>query len=1448
MQRANELGMSHISITDHGAMAGHRDFQQAAAEANITPILGLEAYISATDRFDKRANSKRSDGTSAYNHITLLSLNQNGYENLSKLSELAWSEGFYNKPRIDLDLLSDYSDDMVVLSGCLNGLICKSIENDDLDAARRIALHLKSVFNDRFFIEVQSHNPKAMNLALLELADSLKIQPVMASDCHYAREEDLWAEEAMLILSTNPKPEKGLDMSATKGMEMLDKFNYLYPDRKMTFQDYQLFLRSLEQEQNLFKAQGIDRTDIFDNTYEIANMVGDYAMYKGLSLLPEPKTDANARLRSLCNGGLKHRAWNSPEYLKRMELELGIIQSKDFASYFLVVADMIAWAKRNGIMVGPGRGSAAGSLVCYLLGITEIDPLEHNLLFARFINEERNDWPDIDIDLMDTRRNEVKEYLTRKFKHVASISTFTYFKDKGVVRDASRVLGVPLSDVNKVLKTIDTYDDFTNGSESRWFRDQYPDVQKIANYLRGRIRSVGMHAAGIIVSKEPINKYAPIETRRDTSSDVSGRIPVVAYDMGTAEDVGLIKIDLLGLKTLSVIDMTVKTIKERRGIDINLLSIDMEDAAVYTDLSNGFTRGVFQCEAAPYTNLLERMGIDSFAQLVASNALVRPGAMNTVGGDYIARKQGRASVTSVHPIYDEITKDSYGLCLPETQKVLTVNGRKSIKDVVAGDMVMGESGKIGPVVKSWNSGEKEVFDFSTERGVNIQSTADHRVLTSNGYMPIMDAYESNSFICINRNSYEGVLSHRTWEPTILAGLIAEGHLSSHSTYTFCNNDEEILTKYESAAKHIFNISPRRYFNTRAWYISLSQTDRFRAGYHSPSEVAKYIRSLDLEDMDSYSKFIPDLVFGWSIEARLEFLGFYISCDGYISNDCVKITTVSEQLAKDIYELLNSVGILSKIHKRNTGAYDVFIKDFDAYRALLAKYIVGSKRKIVVSAKSTLGPAPKTVRSLWLDSGISQHTFSSNHGFARSSLSPRSNTTLSTLELVEGGHEYFYTRLTGVKSVGIKSVYDIEVLGTNSFITSGLVVHNCIYQEQVMQLCNQLGGMSWSDADKIRKIIGKKKDVHEFDQYRERFVAGASQHITEETAEKIWHTFEAHASYSFNKSHAVAYSTLSYWSAWLKHYYPLEFMLSILVNEKDKETRTDYLIEAKRIGIKVLLPHVNSSSVGFTIDGDAIRFGLSDIKYLSEKLAPRVLNLGPFTSYRDVREKTLQTGTGINSRAIDSMDKVGALEFPDNPLRGDEKDYYYEYLNIPQFTPLGGDEITTMVLKNLDDITDFDEKENFIFYAMVKSIKRGKGWSRVELVDKTGSVGVFHTEHTQIMAGKMYLMLVGNNRIFRYIDLEDIKELDNDPFIRYCRSDELKIPHDKKVVIAFSTRMTRANKHMGTVILSDKEKKLYTASVWPKNYGRALGKLQPGMVVDVSLRQMDDGTLFVQKIN
>ena len=322
--------------------------------------------------------------------------------------------------------------------------------------------------------------------------------------------------------------------------------------------------------------QGIDREDMFESTLEITNKVEEYDIKSGLNLLPVQYKNPDQELANLAFEALEEKrltkAWLGNDiYWQRLDEELSVIRDKKFAPYFLVVRNMINWAKKEGIMVGPGRGSSAGSLLCYLLGITEIDPIEHNLLFFRFINPERNDFPDIDTDIQDSRREEVKDYLVRQYRHVASIATFLQFKDKGVVRDVSRALNIPLSDVNKVLKTVDTWEDYCFSKNSAWFREKYPEVETYGEQLRGRIRGTGIHAAGVVTSKEPIFKYAPLETRNVTGNDE--RIPVVAVDMEEAERIGLIKIDALGLKTLSVLKDTLDIIEEREGKKIDLLNI-----------------------------------------------------------------------------------------------------------------------------------------------------------------------------------------------------------------------------------------------------------------------------------------------------------------------------------------------------------------------------------------------------------------------------------------------------------------------------------------------------------------------------------------------------------------------------------------------------------------------------------------------------------------------------------------------------------------------------------------------------------------------------------------------------------------------------------------------------------------------------------------------------------
>lgn len=383
MKRAKELGITHLAQTNHGTLAGHRHFQRAAEQAGITPILGVEAYISATDRFDRRNKANRQDGTGIYNHIILLAQNEKGLKNLQRASEVAWTEGYYYKPRMDMDLLEQYSEDIIVLSGCMNGLISKAFERGDFEDAENWTKKFVDVFGDRFYIELQDHNPQELNHYLLEIADKYKIKPVITDDCHFADPAQKWLEEAFLILSTKPKKNKEIDMNKAQKMDLLERFNYLYPNRTMTFEHLDIYLADRELREKNLEKQGIIRDDLFDNTVEIAQRIGDYPYHSNLDTIPVISDSHNVLLEK-CRKGMKRRGLEGvQEYEERLERELKVITEKQFEPYFLIVADALQWAKEKGIIVGPGRGSAAGSLVCYVMEITEVDPLKYGLLFER---------------------------------------------------------------------------------------------------------------------------------------------------------------------------------------------------------------------------------------------------------------------------------------------------------------------------------------------------------------------------------------------------------------------------------------------------------------------------------------------------------------------------------------------------------------------------------------------------------------------------------------------------------------------------------------------------------------------------------------------------------------------------------------------------------------------------------------------------------------------------------------------------------------------------------------------------------------------------------------------------------------------------------------------------------------------------------------------------------
>jgi DNA polymerase-3 subunit alpha len=1065
IDRAVELGMPAIAITDHGTLSGHRELHRIAKAKGIKPILGVEGYM-CQDRFDTRDKSERDgDLDLVYNHIVLLAKNQIGLENLNKINEIAWTEGYFKKPRFDFEILEKYAEGIIVTSACPSSVLVKALENNEFAIAKKHIEWFKRVFNNDYYIEVMPHNPAEINKQLIDLADEFGVKVVVTPDCHHSHTDQKEIQEFKLLLNTHVKIDKEHTFEKSKKYtDMMERLDYLYGhDRQITFNEFDIHLLSYEEMKAAMEAQGIDRADIYSNTLEVAEKVGDYGIQEGMDLLPVQYKNPDKELKELALEGLKERGFEgNQEYLDRLDEELQVIKDKKFGPYFLVVRNMITWAKKEGIMVGPGRGSAAGSLLCYVLRITDIDPIKHKLLFFRFINPERNDFPDIDTDIQDSRREEVKDYLVRQYRHVASIATFLSFKDKGVVRDVSRVLNIPLTDVNKVLKLVDTWDEYCTSKTTREFREKYPEVEIYGEQLRGRIRGTGIHAAGVVTSKDPIFRYAPMETRSSTGSDE--RIPVVAVDMEEAEKIGLIKIDALGLKTLSVVKDALEIIKERDGKLIDPLDIPMDDANVYQMLSDGYTKGVFQCEAAPYTNLLVKMGVKNLSELAASNALVRPGAMNTIGKDYIERKHGRQNIGYTHQVLKEFTEETYG--------------------------------------------------------------------------------------CI------------------------------------------------------------------------------------------------------------------------------------------------------------------------------------------------------------------------------------------------------------------------------------------------------LYQEQVMQACVSLGGMSMSEADKVRKIIGKKKDAKEFDVFKDKFVEGASRFVAPNTARDLWHDFEAHAGYSFNKSHAVAYSTLSYWTAWLKYHYPLEFMYSLLKNEKDKDARTEYLIEAKRMGISIKLPHINDSDSDFKIEGKGIRFGLTGIKYISDKIAERYIEARPFNSYAQLEEFTFTKGNGVNSRALQALRIIGAATFNDNPRNEQEiKENLYEYLNLPEFNIT----VPSHYHAFISPIEDYEEKGSFIMMGMVKSIKRAKGWSRVEVLDKTGSVGIFDDENTTIEAGTSYILLANDNRIISAIPVDQIKGSTN-AMIKFLNYKQLPFKDEEMFVVSFKPRITKTGKKMASLTVADTGRNLHSITVFPTSFAKAYMKIEEGTAYKFDLGKTKDGTVILEDIH
>lgn len=654
VDQAYKFDMPALALTDHGNLFGAIDFYQTARKRGIKPIIGCEVYVAPKSRF-KRGKTK---GKETSYHLILLAKNKKGYQNLMELTSLGFLEGFYYNPRLDKDILSQKKEGLIALSGCMKGEIPFLLQQGRYEEARKAAIFYRELYRDDFYLELQDEDiegQKEINQALIELAEELSIPLVATNDVHYLSKEDAKAHDALLCIQTG----KTLEDS-----------------NRLKFSSSNFYFRSPEEMRRLFS----DHPEAISNTVLIAkkcNLELELGRVYLPTYSPPQGYDLDSYLRKLCEEGLSRRyPEKSEEVRQRLEEELSIISKMGYAGYFLIIWDVIHYAREKGIMIGPGRGSAAGSLVAYLLGITNIDPLAYGLLFERFLNPERKAMPDIDIDIQDNRRAEVIEYVKRKYgkDNVAQIITFGTMAARAVVRDVGRVLGMPYGQVDRIAKLISPNAKLKIAiQESRSLKElinkdgKVRTLFEIAQRIEGLTRHASTHAAGIVIAPDRLTRFTPLyRTNKDEIT--------TQYDMRSLESIGLLKMDFLGLKTLNVIQDTLRIIKERRGIQIELDKIPLNDEKTYQLLARGETVGIFQVESKGMQDLIKRLSPEKFEDIIALLALYRPGPLQSgMVDDFINRKQGRSKVEYLHPKLEPILKETYGVILYQEQVMRIAN-------------------------------------------------------------------------------------------------------------------------------------------------------------------------------------------------------------------------------------------------------------------------------------------------------------------------------------------------------------------------------------------------------------------------------------------------------------------------------------------------------------------------------------------------------------------------------------------------------------------------------------------------------------------------------------------------------------------------------------------------------------------------------------------------------
>jgi len=1263
-RRAAENGSPAIALTDHGVMYGAMEFYYAAREHGLTPILGCEAYIAPRGRFERTAREEA--------HVTLLAADFIGYRNLSALVSKGFLEGYYYKPRVDLELLAKHNEGLIVLSGCLSGMVAAPLLRNDFDTAKKAAKTYVDIFGDRFYLEMMRHGmpeEEAINPGLLRIAKELQIPIVATNDSHYLERKDAAAHDVLLCIGT--------------GKTVADT-------NRMRFYSDEFYIKSNEE----MRAAWSDLPEACDATEEIAKRVDIRIPERVFNVpaFPVPQesllteTTAEEYLSQLCEQGLidrygAERARDDKELRERLDYELSVITKMGYASYFLIVWDFIKYAKDRDIPVGPGRGSAVGSIVSYCLRITDLDPLKYNLLFERFLNPDRISMPDIDTDFCVERRDEVIAYVTKKYgeDRVAQIVTFGTMAARAAVRDAGRALGIPLPDVDRVAKMIPSG---PTGLTIGQALEQIPELKTLyrgssemrkwldtAKSIEGLARNAGTHAAGVVISAGPLIDYAPL-AKSDAGINTQ-------YDMTWVERIGLLKMDFLGLRNLTVMKNAVDEIRRTSDPEFDIAKIRDDDKRTYDMLSRGETVGVFQLESEGMVRVCMELRPNEFNDIIALVALFRPGPMEWIP-QYINTKHGRTKPKYLHPRLEAILEETHGVaCLPVGTPIWYTGGmQKPIEKVRAGDQLLTfDRGVVSPgrVANIWPTGKKNLLRITLSTGTVLECSEDHRFPTPAGDLCARELRANPGYLRHSTYVYSEPRSilYQSWELAreshdrrslggpdrayLLGMLLGDGSLQCSSKYVTCatKEDADVVT---ALFDHTF--APNRvtvYQNTRAWYV--------RPAFDTTPKPTPLTLWLD----DIYgdrswreackTKSLPDCTPILPKNERVSLLRGLWDADGTYAGVGQYFRSTSPKLIEGVAALLSSLKIAYYV--RPTA---VFIQDRSRFSQLVGFPRLPSKR-YSPKFESNMMPVPSQLMHAQLKSGLRTVDVATRKSFVHATrrLLTRFRPQCDYISRIPDfwnayadSYEALYLRDTRpvlidrIEPAGEAECFDLQMedQGAPYFVAAGVVTHNC-YQEQVMLMTRDMAGFSVGEADELRKVIGKKQK-DKIPVYRKKFIAGAKEHsdIDEKLAAEIFAYIEPFAGYGFPKAHSTAYGWIAYQTAFLKANHPLPYFSALMTSVRDRTDKlVEYIDEAKKIGIAVLPPDVNASLIDFGVANGEIRFGLSAIKGVGEGAVRVILEArdagGPFVDLFDFARRV--DGKQVNRRVFESLIKCGALD-------------------------------------------------------------------------------------------------------------------------------------------------------------------------------------------------------------